>query len=279
MAHDFSLDPALSADPALPGRPILERFGLADRTAVVTGAGQGIGRAFAFALGEAGAKVAVADIVATRAESVAAELAERGIPAIAIEADVTDAKAVDTMVGKVRDAWGTLTIAVNNAGVSIWKDTQNLTDQEWRRILDVNLDGVFRCCRAEAGLMLASGYGKIINTASMSGAIVNRPQHQAAYNTSKAGVIHLTRSLATEWAGRGIRVNSISPGYTMTPLIADLVATPDGRDKMDRWMEMIPMRRLCALSDLQGAVVYLASEASDMVTGHDLVIDGGYSCW
>ena len=127
--------------------------------------------------------------------------------------------------------------------------------------------------------MLPAGYGKIVNIASMSGSIVNRPQNQAAYNTSKAGVIHLTRSLAAEWADRGVRVNCISPGYTMTPLLADLVATPEGKAKMDRWMDEIPMRRFCALTDLQGAAVYLAAEASDMTTGHDLVIDGGYSCW
>ena len=127
--------------------------------------------------------------------------------------------------------------------------------------------------------MLEAGYGKIVNTASMSGSTVNRPQNQSAYNTSKAGVIHLTRSLAAEWADRGIRVNSISPGYTMTRLLAELIATPEGKDKLDRWMDLIPMRRLCSLTDLQGGVVYLAGEASDMVTGHDLVIDGGYCCW
>jgi NAD(P)-dependent dehydrogenase (short-subunit alcohol dehydrogenase family) len=127
--------------------------------------------------------------------------------------------------------------------------------------------------------MLGAGYGKIINTASMSGSVVNTPQNQTPYNVSKAGVIHMTRSLAAEWASRGVRVNSVSPGYTRTRLVEDLLKTPAGRDMMPRWMSLTPMGRMAEVTDLQGAVVFLASEASDYVTGHDLVIDGGYSVW
>jgi len=257
---------------------MLERFSLAGRTALVTGGGEGIGRALAFALGQAGAAVAVADIVGSKAAAVANELVARGITALPIEADVTDSVSVNGMVAKVREAWGSLTIAVNNAGIGAWVDSEKMTDDEWHRVLDVNLNGVFWCCRAEAALMLEAGYGKIVNTASMSGRIVNRPQNQAAYNTSKAGVVHLTRSLATEWADRGIRVNSISPGYTMTRLLGERIATV-GNERVDRWMDLVPMGKMCAVTDLQGGAVYLASEASDMMTGNDLVIDGGYSCW
>ena len=127
--------------------------------------------------------------------------------------------------------------------------------------------------------MLEAGYGKIINTASMSGSIVNTPQSQMPYNTSKAGVIHMTRSLAAEWAPHGVRVNCISPGYTRTRLVEELLETPVGRDMMPRWMSFTPMNRMAEVTDLQGAVVYLASEASDFMTGHDLVVDGGYSVW
>jgi NAD(P)-dependent dehydrogenase (short-subunit alcohol dehydrogenase family) len=127
--------------------------------------------------------------------------------------------------------------------------------------------------------MLPAGYGKIISTASMSGSIVNTPQNQAAYNASKAGVIHLTRSLAAEWATRGIRVNCISPGYTHTQLVDDLVKTPEGQRMVPEWLRLTPMGRMAEVSDLQGAVVYLASAASDYVTGHDLVVDGGYALW
>ncbi len=268
-----------AADPVLAAPPVLERFRLAGRTALVTGGGQGIGRALAFALAEAGAAVAIADIVASKGAAVADELAARGIASLAIETDVTDSASVDRMMEEVRARWGCLTIAVNCAGIGEWKDSEALSDHDWRRILDVNLNGVFWCCRAEAALMLPVGYGKIINIASMSGHIANMPQHQAAYNTSKAGVIHLTRSLAAEWAARGLRVNAISPGYTMTPLLADLLTTPVGREYADRWLAMTPMGKMGSVTDLQGAAVFLASEASDMMTGHDLVIDGGYCCW
>ena len=127
--------------------------------------------------------------------------------------------------------------------------------------------------------MLEAGYGKIINTASMSGHIVNMPQHQAAYNASKAGVIHLTRTLAAEWAAHGVRVNSISPGYMRTALLETLLQSPEGQRMVPQWIGMTPAGRLGEVTDLQGAVVYLASEASDFMTGHDLVIDGGYTLW
>jgi NAD(P)-dependent dehydrogenase (short-subunit alcohol dehydrogenase family) len=271
--------PQDTPDPVLAARPILERFGLEGRTALVTGGGRGIGRALAFALGQAGAAVAVADIVGPSACAVAAELEAHGIKSLAIEADVTDSDSVNRMIARVREVWGTLTIAINNAGIGGWEASEKFPDEQWRAILDVNLNGVFWCCRAEAALMLEAGYGKIVNIASMSGSIVNHPQNQAAYNTSKAGVIHLTRSLAAEWAGRGVRVNSISPGYTMTPLLAGRLSAPGGQGKVERWIEMTPMGRMCSMTDLQGGAVYLAAEASDMMTGHDLVIDGGYCCW
>jgi NAD(P)-dependent dehydrogenase (short-subunit alcohol dehydrogenase family) len=137
---------------------------------------------------------------------------------------------------------------------------------------------VFFCAQAEALAMIPSGYGKIINTASASGHVVN-PQNQTPYNTSKAGVIHMTRSLAAEWASRGIRVNSISPSFTRTMLVENLIATPAGKSMMDRWLPLIPLNRIAEVSDLQGAIVYLASAVSDYVTGQDLLIDGGYSLW
>ena len=266
-------------DPVLTEKPIIERFSLHGCTALITGGGQGIGRAFAHALGEAGARVAIVDRNGDLAVSTAAELTAKGIESLAVEADVTERSQVQNAVGSVMEAWGTLTIGVNNAGIGMWKDSLELTDNDWRTIMSVNLDAVFVCCQEEAKVMAQNGYGKIINTASMSGHIVNMPQNQAAYNSSKAGVIHLSRSLAAEWAERGIRVNSISPGYIYTNLIDELVSTPEGKEKMDRWLGMIPMGKLGQVTDLQGAAVFLASGASDMMTGADLVIDGGYCCW
>jgi NAD(P)-dependent dehydrogenase (short-subunit alcohol dehydrogenase family) len=267
------------SDPVLTSRPILERFSLKGRVSLVTGAGQGIGRAFAHALGEAGAAVAVVDIVAERAENVAEELKANGIDSLALQTDITKAVDVQNMVDKVVAHWGKLTIGVNNAGIGQWHDAEKLSEEDWDRIMDVNLKGVWLCAKEEARVMLETGYGKIINTASMSGSVVNTPQNQMPYNTSKAGVIHMTRSLAAEWSPRGVRVNSISPGYTRTQLVEDLLRTPIGKDMMPRWMSLTPMRRMAEVTDLQGAAVYLASEASDYMTGHDMVIDGGYSVW
>ncbi|GIV76224.1 MAG: 3-oxoacyl-ACP reductase [Litorilinea sp.] len=267
------------ADDILNAPPILERFRLDGRVALVTGAGQGIGRGFAHALGEAGAAVAVVDRVAERAEAVAQELADKGIDALAVTADVTKPDEVQAMVDAVLRKWGKLTIGVNNAGIGLWADGESMTLEEWQRVIDINLTGVFLCAQAEARAMLAAGYGKIINTASMSGRIVNTPQNQCAYNASKAGVIHLTRSLAAEWARRGIRVNSISPGYTRTQLVEELTQTPEGQQMVPRWLDLTPMGRMAEVTDLQGALVYLAAPASDFVTGHDLVVDGGYCVW
>jgi NAD(P)-dependent dehydrogenase (short-subunit alcohol dehydrogenase family) len=266
-------------DAVLESRPILERFRLDGKVALVTGGGQGIGRAFCHALADAGARVAVVDMAREAAEAVAGELAARKAESLAVVVDVTNPDHRRQMVETVLRRWGTLTISVNNAGMGNWCDAEKVTPEDWGRIMRLNLDAVFFCAQEEARVMVKTGYGKIINTASMSGHIVNTPQNQVAYNTSKAGIIHMTRTLAAEWAARGIRMNSISPGYTRTALVENLLATPEGKSMLGRWLPMIPMNRMAEVTDLQGAVVYLASEASDYMTGHDMVIDGGYCVW
>ena len=258
---------------------IMKRFGLEGRTALVTGGAQGIGKAFCEALGEAGAKVAVVDINLAAAEETAHELEKRGIVTIAIGTDVTNPDQVAKMVKTVVESWGSLTIGVNNAGMGLWREALTMPFDQWRKILSLNLDAVFLCAQAEAREMARNGYGKIINTASMSAHISNTPQNQCAYNASKAGVLHLTRSLAAEWAPKQICVNSISPGYTKTDLVDKLLETPEGKTILPQWLERIPMGRMATTGDLQGAVVYLASEASDYMTGADMLIDGGYCAW
>jgi len=258
---------------------IIDRFRLDGRTALVTGGAQGIGEAYCFALGEAGAKVAVVDINLPKAEETAHRLEAEGITAIAVKTDVTSPDDVEKMVKTIIDKWGELTIGVNNAGMGVWRDALTQDFSEWRKVLALNLDSVFLCARTEAREMVKKGYGKIINTASMSAHICNTPQNQCAYNASKAGVLHLTRSLAAEWAPKMICVNSISPGYTKTELVDKLLETPEGKTMLPKWKELTPMGRLAETRDLQGAAVYLASPASDFMTGADLVIDGGYCCW
>jgi NAD(P)-dependent dehydrogenase (short-subunit alcohol dehydrogenase family) len=171
----------------------------------------GIGRALAHALGEAGCKVAVADLELKRAETVASELESKGIKSLALKVDVSNKKEVEQMVEKVISTLGDLHIACNNAGIVFHSNSEETSEQEWGKTLAVNLNGVFYCCQAEAQHMLKKGYGKIINTASMSGTIVNQPQKQVAYNTSKAAVVHMTKTLGSEWASRGVCVNSLSP--------------------------------------------------------------------
>ncbi|MBM3190794.1 MAG: glucose 1-dehydrogenase [Chloroflexi bacterium] len=250
---------------------ILDRFSLEGRTALVTGAGQGIGRALALALAEAGADVAVADIAVPAVEETAQEIISRGQRALALQADISDGEAVRDMVACVLAEWGQLTIAVNNVGIRRWAPAEAFPLADWDAVMNTNLRGTFLCCQAEGREMLARGYGKIINIASMSATIVNHPQTQVAYNASKAAIVHMTRSLAAEWAPRGVRVNCISPGYTRTPLV-QRIANP-------AWLADIPMGRLAETSDLQGAAVYLAAECSDYITGHNLIVDGGFTLW
>jgi len=179
------------------------------------------------------------------------------------------------MVQKVLSAFGDLHIGVNNAGIVFHSNSEDTSEKEWGKTLDVNLTGVFYCCQAQAKHMLKMGRGSIINTASMSATIVNHPQRQVAYNTSKAGVVHMTKTLGTEWADRGVRVNSISPGYVDTALnrTEGLLAV------RQMWIKETPMQRLCDAKELVGGVLYLASPLATYTTGHDLIMDGGFTCW
>ncbi|AEV30138.1 dehydrogenase of unknown specificity, short-chain alcohol dehydrogenase like protein [Sphaerochaeta pleomorpha str. Grapes] len=258
---------------------ILDRFSLKGKTALVTGGGQGIGRGYAFALGEAGAKVAIVDINGETAEATAKDLQAAGIASMSYVCDVTNPDQVMAMVKHIVKEWGTLTIGVNNAGMGIWSDAVTMPYEMWRKTMALNMDGIFLCAREEAKYMIREGYGKIINTASMSAHISNTPQNQVAYNASKAGVLHMTRSLAAEWAPYGVRVNSISPGYTRTELVEKLLATPEGKKMESDWLQLIPQKKMATVEDLQGACLYLACRASDYTTGSDILIDGGYCCW
>jgi len=256
--------------------PILERFKLTGKTALVTGAGQGIGEAFAHALAQAGARVAIVDVNGANAEKVAKAIRSYNKEVVAIACDIRSQEEVKRMVQEVTGRFGGLHIAFNNAGINRNSAAEETPLSEWDETFAVNLRGVFICCQEEARVMLEAGYGKIINTASMSSIIVPHPQKQAAYNTSKGGVVNLTRSLAAEWADRGVRVNCISPGILRTRLIME---SPALAPLVDGWIRDIPMGRLCELDDLTGAAIYLASEVSDYMTGHNLVIEGGTTLW
>jgi NAD(P)-dependent dehydrogenase (short-subunit alcohol dehydrogenase family) len=251
-------------------------FRLTGRVALVTGGGQGIGREIVRTLAAAGADVAVADLNPETAGQAADEIEATGRRALAVRTDVADAASVEAAVAAVTDRLGPIDVLVNNAGICINKPALDLSDDDWLRLRGINLTGVFWMSRAVGRGMVVRGRGVIVNIASMSGSIVNWPQPQAAYNASKAGVIHLTRSLASEWASSGVRVNSVSPGYIGTEMTKLGMATPGWGET---WLAMSPMRRLGEPIDVARAVLFLASDAAAFATGTDLVVDGGYTIW
>jgi NAD(P)-dependent dehydrogenase (short-subunit alcohol dehydrogenase family) len=251
---------------------VLDMFSLAGKVAVVTGGNRGIGRALARALAEAGSDVALLVRDPDGASDVLAELSDLGVRAIAVGADVTHPEQVGHAVARISGELGRVDILVNNAGACIHRPALDVTAEEWRQVMDVNVNGVWNCAQAFGRQMVAQGSGVIVNIGSMSAAIVNRPQWQPAYNASKAAVHHLTRSLAAEWAPLGVRVNALAPGYIRTEM------SPVDEPRFRRhWIEDAPMQRSGLPEELGPSVVFLASEASAFMTGEVLVVDGGYS--
>ncbi len=256
---------------------ILNKFSLEGKTAFVTGGARGIGKSVATAFAEAGADVAIVDLDAVEAQKTAAELSEQtGKQCFGMACDVTIPEQVNAMVAAVVATYGKLDIAFCNAGICINAPAEEMTIEQWNKVIQTNLTGVFLTAQAAGKQMLAQGFGSIINTASMSAHIVNVPQPQCAYNASKAGVIQLTKSMAVEWATRNVRVNSISPGYIGTDLTLN---SPTLIPLIQEWNRMAPMHRLGRPDELQAICVYLASEASSFTTGSDIVVDGAFTCF
>jgi NAD(P)-dependent dehydrogenase (short-subunit alcohol dehydrogenase family) len=251
-------------------------FDLSGEVAFVTGAGSGIGQRIAMGLAQCGADVALVDRRADDGVALTADyINTSGRRALQIAADVTDGEALKEAVQRTAADFGSLTLAVNAAGIANANRAEEMPENQFQTMMDVNLKGVFLSCQAEARVMLEQSRGSIVNIASMSGVIVNRGLNQCHYNASKAGVIHMTKSLAMEWVGRGVRVNSISPGYTATPMNT----RPEMVDQTKLFEEQTPMQRMASVDEMVGPAVFLLSQASSFVTGVDLLVDGGFCCW
>ena len=255
----------------------MEKFAVPGQLAVVTGGGRGIGLACAEALAEAGARIALLEHDEQAAEAGRASLVARGAEVSVRLVDVTDPEAVESAAASIERDLGAVDILVCSAGIAIsGVPAETVSDTEWRKVIDVNLNGVFWSCRAFGRFMLQRGRGAIVNIGSMSAMIVNKPQEQASYNASKAAVHHLTRSLAVEWATRGVRVNAVAPTYIDTPLTQFGMTDATMRQA---WLDGTPMARVGRPDEIASVVLFLASPASSLMTGSIVLADAGYTSW
>lgn len=255
----------------------LEKYRLHGQTAFITGGGRGIGLTTAEALAEAGAKVIISDMSAELLENGRAEMKDKGYDVDIVVLDVTDAKSVAEVARAANEKHGAVDILIANAGIA-WPDTagEDMTDEVWLKVVDVDLNGTYWSCREFGRPMLERGRGSIVTLGSMSGLISNKPQRQVHYNSAKAAVHHMTRSLAAEWAERGVRVNCVAPTYVDTAMSRCGFTEPN---RMPIWMEMTPMKRYARADEIASPILFLASEASSAMTGSIIVVDCGYTIW
>jgi NAD(P)-dependent dehydrogenase (short-subunit alcohol dehydrogenase family) len=257
----------------LDNTPEVRHADLRGKNVVITGGAKGIGYATAEAFVRQGARVALLDMDPAALDAAVAGLRAAGGEALAAQASVTDAEAVERAFAQVEQAWGGIDVLVNNAGISANKPSLDVTPEEWRRAVDINLTGVFLCARAAGRRMVPKGEGCIINLASMYG-VVAAPD-RAAYCATKGAVVLLTETLAVEWGPAGVRVNALAPGYVETDLVRDLAAR--GRLDPERLKQRTPLRRLAQPAEMADLAVFLASSQAAYITGHTLVADGGWS--
>jgi NAD(P)-dependent dehydrogenase (short-subunit alcohol dehydrogenase family) len=254
----------------------MQIFSLEGKISFVTGAGSGIGQRLAVGLAEAGASVGCFDLASSPGlTSTVERIKKLGCAAIPLTGDVTQGAELNRAVEEVEKQLGPVSVALNCAGIANAAPAEEMPLEQWQRMLNVNLTGFFLSCQAEAKVMLSRKVGSIVNIASMSGIIVNRGLMQAHYNASKAAVIHLSKSLAMEWINRGVRVNSISPGYTATPMNL----RPEMAGQTKQFESETPIGRMANVDELVGPAIFLSSQAASFCTGVDLVVDGGFVCW
>lgn len=252
---------------------ILDKFKMDGKVVCVTGAGQGLGKVSAKGLAEAGADVVVADLDSDSGQRTADEISALGVKSISIPTDVANPESVDSLMEGILSEFGRLDAIFNNAGIAEGGNAEEMTLDVWQRTIDVNLTGVFLCAQAAGKIMLKQKSGSIINMASMSGKIINDTHNVCNYHAAKNGVVGLTRAMAAEWAPHNVRVNAISPGYHKSEMAMCFESL------FEKWIPRIPMGRLAEVEEIQGLVLFLASDASTYMTGADLITDGGYTLW
>lgn len=252
-------------------------FDLSGRVAMVTGAGSGIGQRIAMGLAQCGADVGLLDRRTDDGLAQTAEfIAKSGRKSVSISADVTSSDALADAVKETESVLGPLSLALNAAGIANANPCVEMDEDQYQTLMDINMKGIWLTCQAQARAMIANGKGgSIVNIASMSGVIVNRGLMQVHYNASKAGVIHMSKSMAMEWVDDGIRVNSISPGYTATPMNT----RPEMVHQTKEFESQTPMQRMASVDEMVGPAVFLLSDAASYCTGVDLLVDGGFCCW
>ena len=268
----------IPASDDFPGPDIVRSlFDLHDRIALVTGAASGLGRQIALGLASFGADLAVADVNFAGAEQTAAKVTVTGRRAVPLKVDVTRWEEVEVMIDQTLKEFGRIDICFNIPGINIRKPALDLSPDEYGQVVDLNLKGIFHCCKAVGAVMVKQGRGKVINMASIFG--ICGGQVQAAYASSKGGIVQLTKVLALEWAPHNVQVNTLAPGYHMTmgPIAKQYIDTPEGKAMQERILEKIPQARIAHASEIIGPAVFLASDASNYVTGAVLVPDGGWT--
>ncbi|OJJ53668.1 hypothetical protein ASPSYDRAFT_50445 [Aspergillus sydowii CBS 593.65] len=251
---------------------VTKAFDLSGKVAVITGGARGIGLEVSRGLAEAGANVAIVYNTSSTADATAAEIASTNkVTARAYQANVSNKDQIENSIAQIKKDFGRLDIVVVNSGIASSVPAEDYTTEQWRQIMDVNLDGAFYTAQAAAKIFKEQGHGNVIFTASVSATLVNVPQKQAAYNASKAGVVQLAKCLSVEWVDF-CRVNCISPGFIATEILDH-----HPKEWREKWNEMIPARRMAQTYELKGAYVFAASDASSYMTGADIIIDGGYT--
>tara|TARA_Y100000588_G_scaffold352443_1_gene405074 strand:+ start:18073 stop:18849 length:777 start_codon:yes stop_codon:yes gene_type:complete len=253
---------------------VFDLFRLDDRVAIVTGGSKGLGEAMAYGLAQAGAKTVINSRTQRDCDRVAGEIAaDSGQESLGIAADVTDETAVEALFGSVMDRFGRIDVVVNSAGINIRHPVEEFPLAEWKQVIDINLTGVWLCCREAARVMKPAESGSVINVSSTLGAV--GLEQRSAYSSSKSGVIGMTRTLAKEWAQSGVRCNALCPGPFLTEMNVPIANDPA---MIEPIMSRVPMHRWAELDEIKGAGLFLASDASSYVTGSELYVDGGWTC-